>query len=151
MFDIEARPKQISIETIPPDMAVEEAWFFVTRLLSQQNKSAKVLASGHSLDVLPPSASKGSVVRKISNVAGGSPDEILRIGDRAAWPGNDHELLSHPLGISVDQSVVEGQGGYRLTPPGVRGPAATVRLLRSIRSTDDGWTFDVEHATTLQP
>lgn len=151
MFDLEARPKQVSIETIPQNMAAEEAWFFVTRLLSQHDISAKVLASGHSLDILPNSASKQSVVRKISDTIKGSSDEILRIGDQAAWPGNDHELLSHPLGISVDQSVIKGQGGYRLTPPGIRGPAATVRLLKSIHSTDDGWTFDVEHATNLQP
>lgn len=147
MFEIEVRPKQLSIETIPRDMTVEEAWFFVTNLLSHHNKSAKVLASGHSLDVIPATASKCSVVQKIADTTDGSPADILRVGDRAAWPGNDHELLSHPLGISVDQSVVQGQGGYRLTPPGLRGPAATVRLLRSIRSIDSGWTLAIEHAT----
>lgn len=147
MFDLEARPNQISIVNLPRDMAVEDAWFFVSSLLSQNNKSAKVLASGHSLDVLPTCASKGSVLKKVSDAIDGAPKEILRIGDRAAWPGNDHELLSHPLGISVDRAVVNGSGGYRLTPPGIRGPAATVRLLRSIRSTDDGWTIDIEHAT----
>ena len=151
MFEIEARPKQISIEGIPEDMTVEEAWFFVTDLLSQHDQPAKILISGHSLDVLPKSASKRAVLQKISDVISSSHDEILRIGDRAAWPGNDHELLSHPLGISVDQSVAQGEGGYRLTPVGIRGPAATVRLLRSIQATDDGWMLDVEHATNFKP
>jgi hypothetical protein len=128
-------------------MNVDDAWFAVQKFTQQNDLPIKVLASGHSLDIIPTSASKEAVVEKIADMVDTTTDQILRIGDRGAWPGNDHELLSHPLGLSVDQSATTGPGGYRITPPGLRGPGATVKLLRSIETTDNGWRVDIEQAT----
>lgn len=147
IFSIEARPKQLSIEDLPRSMNVEEAWFAAQKISIENDLSIKVLASGHSLDIIPASASKKAVVQKIADTVKATPDQILRIGDRGAWPGNDHELLSHPLGISVDQSATFGPGGYRITPSGHRGPGATAKLLEAIYKTENGWQMDIDQAT----
>jgi fructoselysine-6-P-deglycase FrlB-like protein/hydroxymethylpyrimidine pyrophosphatase-like HAD family hydrolase len=147
IFSIEARPNQLSIEDLPRDLNVDDVWFAIQKFKQLNDLPIKVLASGHSLDIIPTSASKGVVVEEIADMVDTTTDRILRIGDRGAWPGNDHELLSHPLGLSVDQSATTGPGGYRITPSGLRGPGATVKLLRSIETTDDGWRVNIEQAT----
>jgi hydroxymethylpyrimidine pyrophosphatase-like HAD family hydrolase len=146
LFRIKTRPKKISLH-IKRDMSIEDAWFMIENMIRENNINAKLLTSGHSLDAVPINYSKLSVVKKVADLNGSTTDRILRIGDTAPWPGNDYEFLSHPLGISVDKDCITGSGGYKITPPGYRGPGATLQILESIHMSENSWRLDVEKIT----
>lgn len=144
MFTIETRPNQVSIENLPTNMNSEDAWFVIQNIIQKHDLPIKAYTSGHSVNAIPSDASKVSVVERIADLADTTPDNILRIGDKGAWPGNDHQMISHRMGISVDESAVIGPGGYRITSPGYRGPGATIRLLDSLQPVSGGWRMNIE-------
>jgi hypothetical protein len=105
----------------------------------------KVLCSGHSVDVLAEGAGKGRVVHAIATeVAAGGLDEVLRIGDQGAWPGNDFELLASLSGLSVDTVSGDSRGCWNLLPPAVRGPEGLCRYLEALRGEGGDIRIDSE-------
>lgn len=86
----------------------------------------QMVSSGHSLDLLAPGVSKKAVVSHLAESAGIALPEILAIGDRGRPPGNDADLLSHRPSLSVDEVSDEASTCWRLTPPMLKGPAATL-------------------------
>ena len=71
----------------------------------------------------------------------GSLDEILCIGDRGRFPGNDYELLSHTFALSVDEVSANASSGWNLAPPGCRGVAATLFYLAHIKLQADTFSL----------
>ena len=53
------------------------------------------------LDIGP--GSKAAALAEFGDIIGVHPDAILRIGDQGSVGGNDHDLLDHPRGFSVDR------------------------------------------------
>jgi hypothetical protein len=51
------------------------------------------------------------------------------LGDRGRWPGNDFDLLSDVLGLSVDEVSSDPLQCWNLAPPGLLGPQAAVYYL----------------------
>jgi len=94
--------------------------------------------SSHSVDVVATGCSKLRVVDQIAALAGCNASQVLRIGDRGAWPGNDWELLSGPLSLSVDECSSDLESCWNLVPPELRGPKATAYLLARLQSTEGG-------------
>lgn len=137
--------KRIDQLTIAPaeGMSLEHVWRITEGLIRSESLQLKSLKSGHSVDVVPQAASKALVMSALADKVGCSNDEILRIGDRAAWPGNDYEIVPHPLGLSVDEPSLYGLGGWNASPRGVRGPAALLQVLSRLERREEGWQLDL--------
>lgn len=91
-----------------------------------------VVTSTHSVDVVTPGTSKLAVVRALKDRLR-PPADVLSIGDRGAWPGNDFELLSGALTLSVDEPSTVADRCWNLAPPGVIGPEASAFYLNRLR------------------
>ena len=88
--------------------------------------------SGHSLDIVSAHVSKRTVVDAVRSGSGSDPKSILTIGDSGAADGNDFDLLSYGLGISVGEVCGERDGAWTIFGTTLIGPAATIAVLRSI-------------------
>ena len=101
-----------------------------------------VTRSGHSVDILAAGVSKLNVVRRLRETIGGAP--ILVIGDRGRSPGNDHELLSEPFALGVDEISVDPTTCWHLGEPGQRGPTVTLEYLTALKAHDGRVKFEAD-------
>lgn len=134
------RPHQIAVE---PKGAVRTdalASHVMALLAPLDGDGARIVVSSHSLDVLGPTRGKGSLVSRLRQELG-EGREVLCIGDRGAWPGNDYSLLAEPLSLSVDEVSSLSHACWNLAPLGVSGPDATLLYLRSIKARGGVGTF----------
>jgi hypothetical protein len=97
----------------------------------------RVMASGHSYDIVPIASSKLVVVETIK---AGLPldSEVLCFGDSGSRPGNDHALLSHPFGISVGDACGAANGCWSLFGARPIGPEAVLHILRALLPSNAG-------------
>lgn len=120
--EIEPRKKQITV-TVPSAHHRAECERLLLHCVNLTLAGrAKLVCSTHSFDVLPTDVTKLDVIRRVADPSG----DTLAIGDMGLWPGNDHELLTHPYSLSVDQSSPDPSSGWNLAPPGVSGVDATL-------------------------
>jgi hypothetical protein len=108
------------------------------RLLAAGKLPSYVVCSSHSIDVLLTPCRKSSVVDAVRAAASDSNGRVIRIGDRGMWPGNDFDLLSDRLGLSVDEVSRDPDDCWNLSPPGLVGPQATRYFLQRIVGCDGG-------------
>ena len=114
-------------------------------LLERCAISGHVALSGHSIDIILGDTSKVKVVEAIRKIAEVKhPTDILRIGDRGRWPGNDAELLDNPLGLTVDEASPNPDVCWALSPPGVLGVQATLYYLARLSWYDDHGCLDIQ-------
>lgn len=120
-------------------LSEERLWESVQALVAEQHlTSLRVVRSSHSIDVVDPNASKVNVISAVASRA--KTNDILRIGDRGRWPGNDHEMLASPLGLSVEQVSSDLVKCWNIAPEALRGSRATLYYLRSVDVHDGlGW------------
>lgn len=129
-LQLSVRPQQITIESNNiPD--VHELWRRVLQRLTESRvEGLKVVVSTRSVDVIPKTTTKLSLVTTLSDIR---PDStFLCIGDRPRWPGNDAELLTHEFSLSVDEVDSGPTGVWNLAPAGVLGSAALRYYLKNI-------------------
>jgi len=129
-------PLQISIR---PSQIVQmtRLWTAVQALATEvADGKLKVMASGHSLDVIPKSVSKVALVSAISEEFAISESCVLRIGDSGQWPGNDCELLRSPLGLSVREVSADPETCWNLLPARCRDVSGTLYYLNRMQATD---------------
>lgn len=132
LASLRVREHQITVNPVAGS-GLAETWRATRECLDVAGfKETRVWLSSHSVDVLSGRCSKLHVVDAVASAAGCDSAQVLRIGDRGAWPGNDWELLSSPLGLSVDECSSDSMTCWNMLPIDVRGAAATVRLLRHI-------------------
>lgn len=139
------RPAQLTIEA--PDLASELLWDRLALYVS--GTTAKIVSSSHSIDVLSPKVTKLALIEHLRGKIAPALSQVLCIGDRGKWPGNDHELLSTTYSLSVDEVSADPQSCWNLAPPGVRGPAATCYYLDLLKNSPSGFGFramDFRHA-----
>lgn len=145
--DIRCEPRKYQI-TLEPTTIVPEGWIWdMTQQLVQDSgiSGVKVLRSSHSVDIIAPGVSKLAVVKRLKKNIGDDL-EVLTIGDRGKWPGNDYELLHEELSLSVDEISANPACCWNFASSGARGVQATLEYLRaitvseSIASMDDKWT-----------
>ncbi len=103
------------------------------RIVKEIGVTASVVASSHSIDIVRGSASKLSVVDTIISEIANKDTNVLRIGDRGSWPGNDFDLLDHPLGLSVEETSSHPNHCWNFAPAGVLGVQATLYYLSRIQ------------------
>ena len=113
--------------------------------------SVRIRRSGHSFDIVPIHSSKCSVADRVGAEL---PADvvILRVGDQGSRIGNDHEMLTHPYGISVQEVCGRDDGSWSLFGTELRGPDALLRLLKALKPVGNqcvyidmpslGWTLD---------
>lgn len=111
-------------------------WEIVQTVVRQSSLDVTVVRSSHSIDVLSSTATKLAVVPHLRRLA--HEGSILAIGDRGRWPGNDYELLSLPLSLSVDESSSSRDTCWNLGAPGQRGSAITIEYLRALQPDING-------------
>jgi len=147
---IEARHNQLSL-TPQDHYRVEELWSAVTELLSESHYPIKVVRSGHSVDVIAKETTKQAVVEQVCTFAQAKPEEVLRIGDRGRWPGNDSELLKEFPSLSVDEVSIDCETCWNLAPVGCMGPEALAAYLSSIESGRRGTLLDPTKIRKTKP
>lgn len=131
LTDITERKLQLTIEP-RTHLSAERLLAHVMAILAPvEALGVRVLTSSHSVDVLAPNVSKLNV---IANLAARMPPDaqVLAIGDRGAWPGNDFAMLAHDLSLSVDDVSSVLESCWNLAPAGVLGPNATLLYLRAL-------------------
>lgn len=141
LVETHLRPTQLTVET---KMSLPEGvlWRLVSDLLARSKHSnLKIFRSSHSIDVVHRDVTKLSVINKICSIAACDPSNVLAIGDRGFWPGNDSELLSHPLSLSVDESSISVDNCWNLAPAGLLGSKATLYYFSQLVRAQDGWTL----------
>lgn len=134
------RPHQIAVEpkgAVRTDALAAHVMALLARL---DGEGVRIVVSSHSLDVLGPTRGKGSLVSWLRQQIGDGR-EVLCIGDRGAWPGNDYSLLAEPLSLSVDEVSSMSNACWNLAPRGVSGPDATLLYLRAIKVRGGVGTF----------
>ncbi|HEX9640938.1 MAG TPA: hypothetical protein VGB13_06470 [Candidatus Krumholzibacteria bacterium] len=135
------RRRQITVEPrrqVSTDALISHV---MTLLGPLEQAGVRVLTSSHSVDVLPPGVGKLSVVREVEQrMKEGT--EVLCVGDRGAWPGNDCALLSHVPSLSVDEVSASLTTCWNIAPAGVTGAAAVLLYLAAIRASDGRATMD---------
>ncbi|MCI0430195.1 MAG: hypothetical protein L0210_06595 [Rhodospirillales bacterium] len=128
--------------TLEPRRAVPEhrLWDIANQIIQLQSRNdIGVVRSSHSIDILAPGVSKWNVLARVVDMCGISGDaDILKIGDRGRWPGNDFALLREPLSLSVDELSVDPMTCWNLAPRGQRGVEATLRYCRALCTNSAG-------------
>ncbi len=134
------RPHQIAVEPKGALRTDALAAHVMAVLAPLDGEGVRIVVSSHSLDVLGPTRGKGSLVSWLRQQIG-QGREVLCIGDRGAWPGNDYSLLAEPLSLSVDEVSSMSDACWNLAPRGVSGPDATLLYLRAIKARGGVGTF----------
>ncbi len=121
-------------------MPVDRLWDLVHHVIQLTGATdVGVTRSGHSVDIVAGGVSKLNVVQRLRETIGDAP--ILVIGDRGRWPGNDHELLSEPFALGVDEINVDPTTCWHLGEPGQRGPTVTLEYLTALEAHDGRLKF----------
>jgi len=141
---ITSRPHQLTVEPNGSIRTDALASHVMARLASLDGAGVRVVCSSHSLDVLGPRPGKGALVSRLHEKIGKGLD-VLCIGDRGAWPGNDYALLARPHSLSVDEVSSLEDSCWNIAPRGVCGPDATVQYLRAVRVHRAVGTFEWKH------
>jgi hydroxymethylpyrimidine pyrophosphatase-like HAD family hydrolase len=128
------RLHQITLEPRRP-VPENRLWDIANQIIQLRgHHDIEVVRSSHSIDILAPGVSKESVLTRVADRLGGaSQRQILKIGDRGRWPGNDFALLREPLSLSVDELSVDPATCWNLAPRGQRGVEATLQYCRALR------------------
>ena len=123
----EVRSYQISIIEIKKPFTVRRIRNILADLIRQEG--VQVLESLHSVDILAPGTSKRSIVDVIRRICDG---EVLCIGDKGKYPGNDYELLSETYSLSVYEVSPDPDTCWNIASPGYRFTQATLEYLESM-------------------
>jgi hypothetical protein len=118
--------------SVPDGRAMPELWMQVSDLLRDltETEQLRVWMSSHSVDIVAGGVSKENVVSFTASLANCSPDNVLCIGDRGRWPGNDFELLDRPLSLSSEQCSSVPDRCWNLAGRRSRQVGATVAQLK---------------------
>ena len=128
---IEIRRSQLTV-TGMREADTNELWSALQELVHRHAiPGVSAVRSNHSFDVLAPNVNKRTVVKQVAE-DGLSDGVILCIGDRGAYPGNDHLLLSESYALSVDEVSVDPDTCWNLAPPGTRWVDACVAYMRRL-------------------
>ena len=92
--------------------------------------SVKIVESTHSLDIISKNVSKVNLLEKIGETL--NSKNILCIGDRGLWPGNDFELLATPYSLSVDEVSKDPDSCWNMSPLGYKGEQTVRYYLDSL-------------------
>jgi hydroxymethylpyrimidine pyrophosphatase-like HAD family hydrolase len=138
LANLELRIPQVTIEPKRRTEA-DDVWALAEDIVhTLRIPGTSVVRSSHSIDILAPGVDKRAVVKHLAAFDCGSDTPVLRIGDKGRYPGNDYLLLNSPHSLSVDEASLDPRTCWNIAPLGIRGAAACVYYLRSLRLTRKG-------------
>jgi len=117
--DVEIKARRAQVSFIPTSQSeLNKLWSIIVREIAKKRlENLRVLTSGHSVDVLRPDTGKLNVIKFLRECDDSiGEDDILVIGDKGHWPGNDYEILSLPHGLSVDEVSADVLRCWNLAP-----------------------------------
>lgn len=103
-----------------------------------------MVESSHSIDIIPRKiASKNNILIHCFKLCKklGVSTEILCIGDKAQWPGNDYALLANKYSLSVAEVSSNPETGWNMCPPGLRDEKAVAYLIRKLKMGKEFFTL----------
>lgn len=109
------------------------------------SEELQLLESSHSMDlVVKEKASKNNVIEEcIKLIRSKEKVNVLCIGDKGQWPGNDFELLSHQFALSVNEVSGDPESCWNLAEVGQRDTAAALHYLRRIKLNKTYFNLDL--------
>lgn len=131
--------------TLQPNRPIPEnrLWDIVQQIvLLTTDAGVVVTRSSHSIDIVPASKSKADVLTRLTSLNPAA--QVLTVGDRGRWPGNDYVLLRSPFALSVDEVSVDPDTCWNLSRPGQRGIASTLEYLSALKVADAKAQFAAE-------
>lgn len=131
------RPKQLTLEL--QNNNSEEYILEVIQFINLQKRTGILcVQSDHSIDIIiRPDVSKLNVLKLIQQTLNDKDYQILTIGDKGKYPGNDFELLSHPFSLSVDEVSIDKNSCWNFANSGSNSVNATISYLNKIRLFND--------------
>lgn len=132
LSEIQLKGPQITLrtETHAEKMMVEKS---VRTFLSRRYPhAARLVASSHTLDIVPIGATKLALIEFLRKNYVDKHD-ILAIGDRGDLGGNDFELLSTPFSLSVDEVSADLKSCWNFLPRGISHQRGTAIYLESFK------------------
>jgi fructoselysine-6-P-deglycase FrlB-like protein/hydroxymethylpyrimidine pyrophosphatase-like HAD family hydrolase len=95
----------------------------------------RTFSSGHSVDVVTENAGKRRVVEQVCRRLELDPfTQVLRLGDAGDFGGNDYELLSEGLSLSVDTVSPDAAQCWNLLPRTLRGARGAQYYLQALET-----------------
>ena len=137
---IEERPLQVSIQT--PHITAEDMIAKINTL-KLENNSIRIVESSHSIDFLAEGVSKLNLFNEIKNHMNLNNFEILCIGDKGKWPGNDFELLKTNYSLSVDETSEDPYSCWNMLSTNAKGEKAVLEYLNDIEIHDDHFMLNL--------
>jgi haloacid dehalogenase-like hydrolase len=136
---VRTRPAQCTV-TPRTGVSLESLWSYCSELINTTcpGLGLNVQMSSHSIDITARFATKLRVVDALTKAIHCKPENILRVGDKGAWPGNDHELLRAPLGLSVYECSLHPDSCWNLASRSCSGPRAVIELLEDATANSPG-------------
>lgn len=101
-------------------------------ILSNKLDRLHIWSSSHSMDIVVSTKASKTAVKLIS-------EDVLVIGDRGDYEGNDFEMLSMPYSLSVDGVSRDPNSCWNLAPKDLRGLDVVKYYLRKIKATKNGF------------
>ena len=136
-FETVVRPQQISLRPFSGPDPSELRTVVIEQLAKIDDVS--IVASSHSVDIVPIGTSKTAVVDSLRSKR---PGCMLRIGDQGAAGGNDFDLLNTGLSLSVDHVSSSLETCWNLGTHGLAGPSLTLQYLRALHGDHEGFRLD---------
>lgn len=114
------RPAQLTIEIKNKIDSKIIKSIIIDYLKNNYTFGIQVLESSHSVDIIPMSTSKISIIQACREILKDHSNKFnfLCIGDRGKWPGNDYQLLSTEFSLSVDQVSADPYTCWNLSSTG---------------------------------
>lgn len=109
----------------------------------------QTVRSSHSVDVIQHGVSKRSLLHDLQNRVPSGTD-VLLIGDKGEWPGNDYDLLSAPYSLSVDEVSADLNSCWNLAPAGHRGVQATIDYMGAFQLVNRTVRIDMQLLSSLK-
>jgi fructoselysine-6-P-deglycase FrlB-like protein len=135
-------PYQVSVR-FKEGVSTEHMWFVISDFLRQAGIDlSRVVRSGHSIDVLAYGVSKSRLIAGVIEKFRIGPYELLTVGDKGAWPGNDFDILEHRFSLSVDTPSRRLDRGWNIAPKYKRFVDATLWYMERI-SLEEGGRFRI--------
>lgn len=145
----ECKSSRDQISVRPISRTNEELVWRLVQQLAQIHGFA-ALRSSHSIDVLHPEVSKCSLLIRIRGLLG-EGSNVLSIGDKGQWPGNDYDLLNATCSLSVDEVSADPDTCWNIASPGHRGVQALLDYFGWIQLGDASFRLALPAATSRLP
>jgi|TARA_R110000851_G_scaffold310283_2_gene470031 hydroxymethylpyrimidine pyrophosphatase-like HAD family hydrolase len=139
------RPNQLTIEFNNSKNISDKKETLIRIIKSSGQKNIDILESSHSMDIIPIGVSKIDVLRPLKKILTKKklPADVLCIGDRGMWPGNDFKLLDTPYGLSVYEVNNKKSSCWNIAPNGITHTDATLQYLNWLQFEHSGMKIKI--------